>query len=65
LYSRGDRSVTHERLPEPTQLDVDLDTLDKALDGSIDTVESGALDQLSAAEKISSWQRFETFRNCL
>ena len=31
----------------------------------INTVEAGGLDHLSAAEKISFWQGFETFRNRL
>jgi hypothetical protein len=46
-------------------LDVALETLDNALNGLVDTVETGGLDQLSAAEKISYWQRFEAFRNRL
>jgi hypothetical protein len=33
--------------------------------GLVDTIEAGGLDQLSAAEKISFWQRFEAFRNRL
>ena len=31
----------------------------------VDTIESGGLDQLSAAGKISFWRRFEAFRNRL
>jgi hypothetical protein len=48
-----------------SQLDEALNVLDNALDGLVDTIESGGLDQLSAAEKISFWQRFEAFRNRL
>jgi Domain of unknown function (DUF222) len=56
--------TTDERA-EPSALDVALDTLDNALNGLLDTVESGGLEQLTAAEKISFWQQFETFRNRL
>ncbi|HJY46811.1 MAG TPA: DUF222 domain-containing protein [Propionibacteriaceae bacterium] len=48
-----------------SRLDVALTTFDAALDGLINTVEAGGLDHLSAAEKISFWQRFETSRNRL
>ena len=48
-----------------SQLDVALDTLDDAAERLIDAIEGGGLDQLDAAEKISFWQRFETFRNRL
>jgi hypothetical protein len=50
---------------EQSQLAAALDTLDKALNRLIDTVEAGGLDQLNAAEKLSFWQRFEAFRNRL
>ncbi len=50
---------------ERSQLDEALNTLDSALNGLLDTIESGGLEQLSAAEKISFWQRFEAFRNRL
>jgi Domain of unknown function (DUF222) len=56
--------ATEERAAR-SRLDVALDILDNALDGLIDTVESGGLDQLNAAEKISCWRRFETLRNRL
>src|SRR5687767_9758518 len=56
--------TTDERA-ERSALDVALDSLDNALNGLLDTVESGGLEQLNAAEKISFWQRFETFRNRL
>jgi hypothetical protein len=54
-----------EERAERSRLNVALDTLVNALNGLIDTVESGGLDQLSAAEKISCWREFETFRNRL
>jgi hypothetical protein len=44
-----------------SQLDVALDKLNDNFAELLETVESGALDQLDAAEKISFWQRFETF----
>ena len=50
---------------ERSPLDVALDTFDAALDGLINTVEAGGLEHLSAAEKISFWQHFETSRNRL
>ena len=46
-------------------LAVALDTLEAALTEVIEKIEAGGLDQLSAAEKISWWRRFETFRNRL
>jgi hypothetical protein len=46
-------------------LDVALNAFNAALDKLIDAIESGGLDQLTAAEKISFWQRFETSRNRL
>jgi Domain of unknown function (DUF222)/HNH endonuclease len=48
---------------ERSQLDEALNALDNALNGLVDTLEAGGLDQLTAAEKISFWQRFEAFRN--
>jgi hypothetical protein len=48
-----------------SQLDVVLDRLNDDFADLLKTVESGGLDQLSAAEKIGFWQRFETFRNRL
>jgi hypothetical protein len=59
----GDAS-TDERTKR-SQLDEALNTLDTALNGLVDTIESGGLEQLTAAEKISFWQRFEAFRNRL
>jgi hypothetical protein len=50
---------------ERSRLDVALDTLDDALNGLIDTIESGGLGHLNAAEKVGFWQRFEAFRNRL
>jgi hypothetical protein len=50
---------------ERGRLDVVLDAYDTALNGVIETVESGALDQLTADQKVAVWQRFETFRNRL
>ena len=50
---------------ERSQLDVALDAFDAALDGLINTVEISGLEHLTAAEKISFWQRFETSRNRL
>ena len=48
-----------------SQLDVALNAFDAALDGLINTIEAGGLDHLTAAEKISFWQKFEAFRNRL
>ena len=50
---------------ERSRLDVILDKLNDDFAELLDTVETGGLDQLNAAEKISWWQRFETFRNRL
>ena len=50
---------------ERSQLDEALNILDAALNGLVDTFESGGLEQLSAAGKISFWRRFEAFRNRL
>jgi hypothetical protein len=46
-------------------LDVALDAYDTALNGVIETVETGGLDQLTADQKVAVWQRFETLRNRL
>ena len=59
----GDHN-TAERI-DRSGLDVALNAFDAALDKLIDAIESGGLDQLTAAEKISFWQRFETSRNRL
>ena len=50
---------------ERSPLDVALDAFGAALDDLIDTVEAGALEHLSAAQKINFWQHFETSRNRL
>jgi len=50
---------------ERCRLDVVLDKLNNNFAELLDTMESGGLEQLDAAEKISWWQRFETFRNQL
>jgi Domain of unknown function (DUF222) len=50
---------------ERSPLDVALDKLNGDLAELLAAVESGGLDQLNAAEKISFWQRLETFRNRL
>lgn len=57
----GERTECSER----SQPDVILDKLNNDLAELLETVESGGLDHLSAAEKISFWKRFETFRNRL
>ena len=59
----GDRK-TIERA-ERCGLGVALEAFDAALDVLINTVEAGGLEQLTSAEKISFWQRFETSRNRL
>jgi hypothetical protein len=59
----GDASAAERT--ERSQLDEALTILDTALNGLVDTIESGGLEQLSAAGKISFWQRFEAFRNRL
>jgi Domain of unknown function (DUF222) len=60
------------RLGEPTAeraecsaLDVALDETQQALTKMISLLDAGWLEQLNAAEKISFWQKFETFRNRL
>jgi len=50
---------------ERGRLDVVLDKLNDNFAELVKTVETGGLDQFSAAEKISWWRRFETFRNRL
>ena len=57
--------LTAAERTERSQLDVALTGFDAALDGLINTIEAGALEPLTAAEKISFWQRFETSRNRL
>jgi hypothetical protein len=57
----GDPAERAARSP----LDVLLNKLNDNLNQLLETVESGGLDHLDAAEKISWWQRFETFRNRL
>src|SRR5688500_1037639 len=59
----GDPTAAERTQGSP--LDVALDAFDAALDILINTIETGGLEHLSAAEKISFWQRFETFRNRL
>ena len=56
---------TAEQRTECARLDAALNVFDSALDKLINTIEAGGLEHLSAAEKISFWQRFETFRNRL
>jgi hypothetical protein len=50
---------------ERSQLDVVLDKLNDVYAELLDTIETGGLEQLNTVEKISFWQRFETFRNRL
>jgi hypothetical protein len=50
---------------ERSPLGLAIDALNNALNGLIDTIETGGLEQLTAAEKITFWQDFETFRNRL
>jgi uncharacterized protein DUF222 len=57
----GDPAERAARSP----LDVLLNKPNDNLNQLLETVESGGLDHLDAAEKISWWQRFETFRNRL
>ena len=59
----GDQTATERT--ERSQLCVVLDKLNNDLAELLDTIESGGLEQLDAAEKISWWRRFETFRNRL
>jgi Domain of unknown function (DUF222) len=50
---------------ERPRLDVILDKLNTDFAELLDTVDSGGLDHLAAAEKVAWWRRFETFRNRL
>ena len=50
---------------EYSALDVALDETQQALTKMISLLDAGWLEQLNAAEKISFWQKFETFRNQL
>jgi hypothetical protein len=50
---------------ERSQLCVVLDKLNDVYTEVLEAVEGGGLDQLDAAEKISWWREFETFRNRL
>jgi hypothetical protein len=50
---------------ECSALDVALDETQQALTKMISLLDAGWLEQLNAAEKISFWQKFETFRNQL
>ena len=50
---------------ERSRLDVILDKLNHVYGEVLEAVEGGGLEQLDAAEKISWWQRFDTFRNRL
>ena len=50
---------------ERSRLDVIWTNLRNNFAKLLDTIESGGFDELNAAEKISSWQGFETFRNRL
>jgi hypothetical protein len=59
----GDSAVGERT--ERSQLDVALDKLNDDFAELLDSIEAGGLDQINAAEKISFWQRFETFRNRL
>ncbi len=56
---------TADERTERSRLDVALDAFDDALNGVIETVEAGGLDQLTAHQKVAFWQRFETYRNRL
>jgi hypothetical protein len=50
---------------ERSQLDAVLDKLHDDLAELVEAVETGGLDQLTAAQKVAGWQRFETLRNRL
>ena len=54
-----------EQRTERGRLDVVLDKLNDNFAELVEAVETGGLDQFSAAEKISWWRRFEAFRNRL
>jgi Domain of unknown function (DUF222) len=59
----GDHNMVERA--ERSPLNVVLDRLGNVYAELLDTLESGGLDQLNAAEKISFWQEFEAFRNRL
>ena len=59
----GDQTAAERT--ERSRLDVILDKLNDVYGEVLEAVEGGGLDQLDAAEKISWWQGFETFRNRL
>ena len=59
----GDQTAAERT--ERSRLDVILDKLNDVYGEVLEAVEGGGLEQLDAAEKISWWQRFETFRNRL
>jgi hypothetical protein len=59
----GDQATAERDQRSP--LDGILDQLNNDFDELLIAVESGALDQLDAAEKVAVWQRFETLRNRL
>ena len=59
----GDHNTAEDT--ERSLMDVALDKLKGAYAELLDTVETGGLDQLDPAEKISWWRKFETFRNRL
>jgi Domain of unknown function (DUF222) len=50
---------------ERGRLDVVLDRLNDDLAELVEAVETGGLDQLTAAQKVAVWHRFETVRNRL
>jgi hypothetical protein len=59
----GDQTADERSARSP--LGLAIDALNNALNGLIDTIETGGLEKLTAAEKITFWQDFETFRNRL
>src|SRR5688500_997858 len=59
----GDATAAERTQGSP--LDVALNAFDAALDILINTIQTGGLEHLSTAEKISFWQKFETSRNRL
>jgi hypothetical protein len=56
---------TTDQCTECSVLDPALNAFDTALNGLIEKVEAGGLDQLTADQKVELWQRFETSRNRL
>jgi Domain of unknown function (DUF222) len=66
-YNGGMQLGDHKTVEraERSPLNVVLDRLNNVYTELLDTLESGGLDQLTAAEKISFWQNFEAFRNRL